>query len=83
MEVLPYACKEWNSRQDTFVPWIQNSSDAIPLNVSSDVVESTALVVWLRRQVLHKAPLFNNSDEVADFVKYKPLVIVGFFQVQG
>ncbi|ERE80013.1 protein disulfide-isomerase-like protein of the testis isoform X2 [Cricetulus griseus] len=45
-----------------------------------DVVESTALVVWLRRQVLHKAPLFNNSDEVADFVKYKPLVIVGFFQ---
>ncbi|EGW12971.1 protein disulfide-isomerase-like protein of the testis isoform X1 [Cricetulus griseus] len=44
------------------------------------VVESTALVVWLRRQVLHKAPLFNNSDEVADFVKYKPLVIVGFFQ---
>ncbi|XP_028620123.1 protein disulfide-isomerase-like protein of the testis isoform X1 [Grammomys surdaster] len=45
-----------------------------------DVVESTALVVWLRRQISKKALLFNNSDEVADFVKSRPLVIVGFFQ---
>ncbi|KAL1774153.1 disulfide-isomerase of the testis [Sigmodon hispidus] len=45
-----------------------------------DVVESTALVVWLRRQILHKTRLFNNSEEVADFVKSRPLVIVGFFQ---
>ncbi|XP_063142458.1 protein disulfide-isomerase-like protein of the testis isoform X4 [Rattus norvegicus] len=45
-----------------------------------DVVESTALVVWLRRQISKKALLFNNSNEVADFVKSRPLVIVGFFQ---
>ncbi|XP_034339982.1 protein disulfide-isomerase-like protein of the testis isoform X2 [Arvicanthis niloticus] len=45
-----------------------------------DVVESTALVVWLRRQISKKALLFNNSDEVAAFVKSRPLVIVGFFQ---
>ncbi|XP_041522377.1 protein disulfide-isomerase-like protein of the testis [Microtus oregoni] len=45
-----------------------------------DVVESTALAVWLRRQILHRARLFNNSEEVADFVKSRPLVIVGFFQ---
>lgn len=47
------------------------------------MVESTALVVWLRRQISKKAFLFNNSDEVADFVKSRPLVIVGFFQVVG
>ncbi|XP_021023382.1 protein disulfide-isomerase-like protein of the testis isoform X2 [Mus caroli] len=45
-----------------------------------DVVESTALVVWLRRQISKKALLFNNSEEVADFVKSRPLVIVAFFQ---
>ncbi|XP_021508679.1 protein disulfide-isomerase-like protein of the testis [Meriones unguiculatus] len=45
-----------------------------------DVVESTALVVWLRRQISKKALLFNNSEEVAAFVNSRPLVIVGFFQ---
>ncbi|XP_059124026.1 protein disulfide-isomerase-like protein of the testis isoform X2 [Peromyscus eremicus] len=54
-----------------------NRSDPISCK---DVVESTALVVWLRRQILHKAPLFNNTEEVADFVKSRPLVIIGFFQ---
>ncbi|XP_006153361.1 protein disulfide-isomerase-like protein of the testis [Tupaia chinensis] len=44
------------------------------------VVESTALVVWLRRQISQKAFLFNNSQQVAEFVKARPLVIVGFFQ---
>ncbi|KAM6155691.1 protein disulfide-isomerase-like protein of the testis [Rhynchocyon petersi] len=44
------------------------------------VVESTALVVWLRRQISKKAFLFNNPQEVVDFVKSRPLVIIGFFQ---
>uniref|UniRef100_A0A8C9AC62 Protein disulfide-isomerase-like protein of the testis n=1 Tax=Prolemur simus TaxID=1328070 RepID=A0A8C9AC62_PROSS len=44
------------------------------------VVESTALVVWLRRQISQKAFLFNNSMEVADFVKSRHLAIIGFFQ---
>uniref|UniRef100_A0A8C5VZU7 Protein disulfide isomerase like, testis expressed n=1 Tax=Microcebus murinus TaxID=30608 RepID=A0A8C5VZU7_MICMU len=44
------------------------------------VVESTALVVWLRRQISQKAFLFNNSMEVANFVKSRHLVIIGFFQ---
>ncbi|OBS60190.1 hypothetical protein A6R68_08670, partial [Neotoma lepida] len=54
-----------------------NRSDPISCK---DVVESAALIVWLRRQILHKAPLFNNTEEVAEFVKSRPLVIVGFFQ---
>uniref|UniRef100_A0A8I5TG23 Protein disulfide-isomerase-like protein of the testis n=1 Tax=Pongo abelii TaxID=9601 RepID=A0A8I5TG23_PONAB len=44
------------------------------------VVESTALVVWLRRQISQKAFLFNSSEQVAEFVISRPLVIVGFFQ---
>ncbi|XP_006876023.1 PREDICTED: protein disulfide-isomerase-like protein of the testis [Chrysochloris asiatica] len=44
------------------------------------VVESTALVVWLRRQISKKAFLFNNTQQVVDFVKSRPLVIIGFFQ---
>ncbi|XP_069342946.1 protein disulfide-isomerase-like protein of the testis isoform X2 [Eulemur rufifrons] len=44
------------------------------------VVESTALVVWLRRQISQKAFLFNNSMEVANFVKSRHLAIIGFFQ---
>uniref|UniRef100_A0A8C5KT11 Protein disulfide-isomerase-like protein of the testis n=1 Tax=Jaculus jaculus TaxID=51337 RepID=A0A8C5KT11_JACJA len=44
------------------------------------VVESAALVVWLRRQISGKAFLFNNSQELADCVKSRPLVIIGFFQ---
>ncbi|XP_004691791.1 PREDICTED: protein disulfide-isomerase-like protein of the testis [Condylura cristata] len=44
------------------------------------VVESTALVVWLRRQISRKAFLFNNTQQVKDFVKSRPLVIIGFFQ---
>nr|XP_005323968.2 protein disulfide-isomerase-like protein of the testis [Ictidomys tridecemlineatus] len=44
------------------------------------VVESTALVVWLRRQISQKAFLFNTSSDLADFVTIRPLVIVGFFQ---
>ncbi|XP_062956964.1 protein disulfide-isomerase-like protein of the testis [Cynocephalus volans] len=44
------------------------------------VVESTALVVWLRRQIGQKAFLFNNSQQVVEFVKSRPLVIIGFFQ---
>ncbi|XP_062036449.1 protein disulfide-isomerase-like protein of the testis [Lepus europaeus] len=44
------------------------------------VAESTALVVWLRRQISQKAFLFNNSQQVADFVSSRPLVIIGFFE---
>ncbi|CAK7304382.1 Protein disulfide-isomerase-like protein of the testis [Vulpes lagopus] len=44
------------------------------------VVESAALVVWLRRQISQKAFLFNNTQQVLEFVKSRPLVIVGFFQ---
>nr|XP_035123011.2 protein disulfide-isomerase-like protein of the testis [Callithrix jacchus] len=44
------------------------------------VVESTALVVWLRRQISQKAFLFNSSQQVAEFVTARPLIIVGFFQ---
>ncbi|XP_077629399.1 protein disulfide-isomerase-like protein of the testis isoform X1 [Crocuta crocuta] len=44
------------------------------------VVESTALVVWLRRQISQKAFLFSNTQQVLDFVKSRPLVIIGFFQ---
>ncbi|XP_037363410.1 protein disulfide-isomerase-like protein of the testis isoform X1 [Talpa occidentalis] len=44
------------------------------------VVESTALVVWLRRQISQKAFLFTNAQQVAEFVKSRPLVIIGFFQ---
>ncbi|XP_008056948.1 protein disulfide-isomerase-like protein of the testis [Carlito syrichta] len=44
------------------------------------VVESAALVVWLRRQISQKAFLFNSSQEVAEFVTARPLVIMGFFQ---
>ncbi|XP_003261524.1 protein disulfide-isomerase-like protein of the testis [Nomascus leucogenys] len=44
------------------------------------VVESTALVVWLRRQISQKAFLFNSSEQVAEFVISRPVVIVGFFQ---
>nr|XP_020755183.1 protein disulfide-isomerase-like protein of the testis [Odocoileus virginianus texanus] len=44
------------------------------------VVESTALVVWLRRQISQKAFLFSDSNEIAEFVNSRPLVIVGFFQ---
>ncbi|XP_003418852.1 protein disulfide-isomerase-like protein of the testis [Loxodonta africana] len=44
------------------------------------VVESTALVVWLRRQISKKAFLFNNSEQVVEFVRSRPLVIIGFFQ---
>ncbi|XP_020035647.1 protein disulfide-isomerase-like protein of the testis [Castor canadensis] len=48
--------------------------------ICKGVVESTALVVWLRRQISQKAFLFNNTQQVADFVKSRPLVIIGFFQ---
>uniref|UniRef100_A0A3Q2LUJ9 Protein disulfide-isomerase-like protein of the testis n=1 Tax=Equus caballus TaxID=9796 RepID=A0A3Q2LUJ9_HORSE len=44
------------------------------------VVESTALVVWLRRQISQKAFLFTDTQQVVEFVKSRPLVIVGFFQ---
>ncbi|GAB1292606.1 Protein disulfide-isomerase-like protein of the testis [Apodemus speciosus] len=70
--------------------WVEERMDATKLGKLEEaqqeayafdyVVESTALVVWLRRQISKKALLFNNSDEVADFVKSKPVVIVGFFQ---
>ncbi|MXQ90029.1 hypothetical protein E5288_WYG013915 [Bos mutus] len=50
----------------------------VPL--SPGVVESTALVVWLRRQISQKAFLFSNSNEIAEFVNSRPLVIIGFFQ---
>jgi hypothetical protein len=56
---------------------------SILLYFSPGVVESTALVVWLRRQISQKAFLFNNTQQVADFVKSRPLVIIGFFQVLG
>ncbi|XP_070088286.1 protein disulfide-isomerase-like protein of the testis [Equus caballus] len=47
------------------------------------VVESTALVVWLRRQISQKAFLFTDTQQVVEFVKSRPLVIIGFFQVLG
>ncbi|ELK29025.1 Protein disulfide-isomerase-like protein of the testis [Myotis davidii] len=44
------------------------------------VVESAALVVWLRRQISEKAFLFTDIHQVTEFVKARPLVIIGFFQ---
>lgn len=45
------------------------------------MVESAALVVWLRRQISEKVFLFTDIHQVAEFVKARPLVIIGFFQV--
>ncbi|XP_007516651.1 protein disulfide-isomerase-like protein of the testis isoform X2 [Erinaceus europaeus] len=44
------------------------------------VVESAALVVWLRRQISQKVFLFNESQQLVDFVRSRPLAIIGFFQ---
>ncbi|XP_024416072.2 protein disulfide-isomerase-like protein of the testis [Desmodus rotundus] len=44
------------------------------------VIESAALVVWLRRQISQKAFLFTDTQQVVEFVKARPLVIIGFFQ---
>ncbi|XP_055994916.1 protein disulfide-isomerase-like protein of the testis [Sorex fumeus] len=44
------------------------------------VVESAALVVWLRRQIRQKVFLFTDIQEVVIFVNSRPLVIMGFFQ---
>nr|XP_058142338.1 protein disulfide-isomerase-like protein of the testis isoform X2 [Dasypus novemcinctus] len=44
------------------------------------VVESAALVVWLRRQISQKAFLFTNTKQMVEFVESRPLVIIGFFQ---
>lgn len=51
--------------------------------LSSGVVESAALVVWLRRQISQKAFLFTDTQQVTEFVRSRPLVIIGFFQVLG
>ncbi|KAF6126334.1 protein disulfide isomerase like, testis expressed [Phyllostomus discolor] len=45
------------------------------------VIESAALVVWLRRQISQKAFLFTDTQQVVEFVKARPLVIIGFFEV--
>ncbi|XP_005391183.1 PREDICTED: protein disulfide-isomerase-like protein of the testis [Chinchilla lanigera] len=50
-----------------------------PINCKG-VVESAALVVWLRRQISQKAFLFNESRQLVDFVNSRPVVIIGFFQ---
>ncbi|XP_076997842.1 protein disulfide-isomerase-like protein of the testis isoform X1 [Tamandua tetradactyla] len=44
------------------------------------VVESTALVVWLRRQISQKAFLFANTKQMVEAVESRPLIIIGFFQ---
>ncbi|XP_054992778.1 protein disulfide-isomerase-like protein of the testis [Sorex araneus] len=44
------------------------------------VVESAALVVWLRRQIRQKVFLFTDMQEAVIFVNSRPLVIMGFFQ---
>ncbi|XP_037669738.1 protein disulfide-isomerase-like protein of the testis [Choloepus didactylus] len=44
------------------------------------VVESTALLVWLRRQISQKAFLFTNAKQMVETVKSRPLIIIGFFQ---
>ncbi|KAF6126339.1 protein disulfide isomerase like, testis expressed [Phyllostomus discolor] len=44
------------------------------------VIESAALVVWLRRQISQKAFLFTDTQQVVEFVKARPLVIIGFFE---
>ncbi|XP_054433194.1 protein disulfide-isomerase-like protein of the testis [Pteronotus mesoamericanus] len=44
------------------------------------VIESAALVVWLRRQISQKAFLFTDTQQVVEFMKARPLVIIGFFQ---
>ncbi|XP_012968159.1 protein disulfide-isomerase-like protein of the testis [Mesocricetus auratus] len=71
--------QEFNIKQAPELKLFFEGNRSDPINCK-DVVESTALVVWLRRQVLHKTRLFNNSEEVANFVKSRPLVIIGFFQ---
>lgn len=53
----------------------------LTVSLSPGVVESAALVVWLRRQISQKAFLFTDIQQVVEFVKGRPLVIVGFFQV--
>lgn len=45
------------------------------------VVESAALVVWLRRQISQKAFLFTDARQVLEAAGARPLLIVGFFQV--
>uniref|UniRef100_A0A9L0IKX1 Protein disulfide-isomerase-like protein of the testis n=1 Tax=Equus asinus TaxID=9793 RepID=A0A9L0IKX1_EQUAS len=42
------------------------------------VVESTALVVWLRRQISQKAFLFTDTQQVVEFVKSRLLSGIGF-----
>ncbi|XP_058426565.1 protein disulfide-isomerase-like protein of the testis [Diceros bicornis minor] len=54
-----------------------NRSDPISCK---GVVESAALVVWLRRQISQKAFLFTDTQQVLEFVKSRPLVVIGFFQ---
>ncbi|KAM8777376.1 protein disulfide-isomerase-like protein of the testis [Rhynchonycteris naso] len=44
------------------------------------VVEAAALVVWLRRQISQHAVLFTDTQQVVEFVKARPLVLIGFFQ---
>lgn len=53
----------------------------ISLSLFPGVIESAALVVWLRRQISLKAFLFTDTRQVVEFVKARPLVIIGFFQV--
>lgn len=53
----------------------------LTVSLSSGVVESAALVVWLRRQISQKAFLFTDIQQVVEFVRARPLVVVGFFQV--
>lgn len=59
----------------------KTSVGSISLSLSPGVVESAALVVWLRRQISDKAFLFTDTQQVVEFVKARPLVIIGFFQV--
>lgn len=56
-------------------------SGVLSLPLPPGVVESAALVVWLRRQISQKAFLFTDPQQVTEVVGARPLVIVGFFQV--
>ncbi|KAM7147930.1 protein disulfide-isomerase-like protein of the testis isoform 2-T2 [Molossus nigricans] len=72
-------CKEFDVEKAPELKLFFEGNRTEPINCEG-VVEAAALVVWLRRQISQKAFLFTDTEQVAEFVKTRPLVIIGFFQ---
>nr|KAF6490562.1 protein disulfide isomerase like, testis expressed [Molossus molossus] len=72
-------CKEFDIEKAPELKLFFEGNRTEPINCEG-VVEAAALVVWLRRQISQKAFLFTDTEQVAEFVKTRPLVIIGFFQ---